>query len=79
MDQPLDWYRRLASRWAERGRSLYIVSPQRGFGLHWPPDVGEEITAVTFRNLERTLTGRPDEFESFTLALFARRIEPLRG
>ncbi len=78
MDQPLDWYRRLASRWAERGRSLYVVSPQRGFGLHWPPDVGDQITAVTFRNLERTLTGRPDGYESFTLALFARKIEPLR-
>jgi hypothetical protein len=77
MDQPLRWYREIATRWAQRGKSLYIVSPQRGFGLFWPPDVGEPITAVTFRNLERTLTGRPDSYESFTLALFARRIEPL--
>jgi hypothetical protein len=77
MDQPLDWYRRIATRWAERGRSLYIVSPQRGFGLFWPPDIGEPITAVTFSNLERTLTGRPDSYESFTLALFAKKIEPL--
>lgn len=76
MDQPLDWYSELAARWAARGRSFYILSPQRGFGLRWPPDSGDEITAVTFENLERTLIGRPDSYETFTLALFTERITP---
>ncbi len=76
MDQPLSWYSEMARRWAAQGRSFYIVSPQKGFGLRWPPDVGEAITGVTFENLERTLTGRPEEYESFTLTLFARKIVP---
>lgn len=75
MDQPLDWYAELSRRWEEHGRVLYVVSPQPAFGTHWPAEGATYIATVTYRNLERTLTGRPDEFDSYTLSLYVRRAD----
>ena len=75
MDQPLDWYRELARRWARHGRVLYVVSPQSWFGTHWPAEGATYIAATTYSNLERSLTGRPDSFETFSWGLFVRRAD----
>lgn len=75
MDQPLDWYKELARRWARQGRVLYVVSPQSWFGTHWPAEGSTYIASTTYRNLERSLTGRPDSFETFSWGLFVRRAD----
>jgi hypothetical protein len=78
MDQPLDFYSELATRWAARGRVLYVVAPQMHFGTFWP-STSTQIASTRYRNIEKTLQGRPDGFESFEFALFIRRIEPSSG
>ncbi len=75
MDQPMDFYRELAARWAAAGRSFYVVSPQADFGTFWPPN-STQVAATRYRNIEKTLLGRPDGFESFELSLFVSRVEP---
>ena len=75
MDQPLDFYAELAARWASRGRVLYVVAPQMHFGTFWP-STSTQIASTRYRNIEKTLQGRPDGFESYEFALFVRRIEP---
>jgi hypothetical protein len=75
MDQPLDFYAELAARWAARGRVLYVVAPQMHFGTFWPA-TSTQIASTRYRNIEKTLQGRPDGFESYEFALFVRRIEP---
>ncbi len=75
MDQPMDWYRELARRWTQQGRVLYVVSPQKWFGTHWPLDGATYVAATTYNNLERSLTGRPDSYETFSWGLFMRRAD----
>lgn len=75
MDQPLDFYRELARRWSTAGRSLYVVSPQTDIGTFWPP-TSQQIASTRYRNIERTLRGRPDDFEWFDFSLFVTKVEP---
>lgn len=75
MDQPMDWYREIARRWAARGHSLYVVSPRPHFGEHWP-ESSTHVASVDYRNLERTLLGVPRGYELYTFQLYVRKVLP---
>ncbi len=76
MDQPRSFYEDLARRWAERGRTLFVVSPIEDFRPDWP-EPSERIASFDYRSIEKTLRGRPDGFEWNEFELFMKAIEPV--
>lgn len=74
MDQPMSWYAELARRWEREDRSLYVVAPKLPFGTYWPAAGARKLVDFSYQNLERTLRGRPTDYETYEVELYLMRV-----